>query len=54
MDLSQIPTAALVAELQKRAGVNTVVVPPYEPYAVATGQHTVTDTGPVVILQVWD
>lgn len=54
MDLSKIPTAQLVEELSKREAVQKLNAEPYQPYHITVGETTVSDTGPVVILRVWD
>ena len=54
MDLSKISTARLVEELSKREAVQKLIAEPYQPYQITVGEATVSDTGPVVILRVWD
>ena len=54
MDLSKISTARLVEELSKREAVQKLIAEPYQPYQITVGETTVSDTGPVVILRVWD
>ena len=54
MDLSNVSTAALVEELSKREAVEKITAEPYQPYQITVGEQTVSDTGPVVILQNWD
>jgi len=48
------PTCALVAELQKREGVQTLRVEPHVPYSVGTENEGVNSTGPAVVLVVSD
>lgn len=54
MDLKNVSTKDLVEELSKREGVEKLVVGPYEPCSITTGDQTVNDSGPVVILRIWD
>ena len=54
MDLSKISTAQLVEELSKREAVQKLIAEPYQPYQIPVGETTVSDTGPVVILRIWD
>ena len=54
MDLSKISTAQLVDELSKREAVQKLIAEPYQPYQITVGETTVSDTGSVVILRVWD
>ncbi len=54
MDLSKISTARLVEELSKREAVQKLISEPYQPCQITVGETTVSDTGPVVILRVWD
>ena len=54
MNLSTISTAELVKELFKREAVQKMTVEPYQSYQITVGKHTVSDTGPVVILRIWD
>lgn len=53
-DLSDVSTAALVKELSGRAAVQKLIAEPYQPYEITVGETNVSDTGPVVILRVWD
>lgn len=53
-DLSDVSTAALVKELSERAAVQKLNAEPYQQYEITVGGTTVSDTGPVVILRVWD
>lgn len=53
-DLSKILTCDLVAELEKRQGVQLERVEPYKPYAIDLGDHGHSGTGPVVIVIVTD
>lgn len=46
-DLSNIPTCELVWELERREGVSTCVVDPYE-------DKTVSANGPAIILTIID
>ena len=54
MDLSNVSTAELVRELSNREGVEKIVVEPYQPYPILAGEHHISDSGPIVLLQVWD
>ena len=54
MDLKNISTAELVRELSNREGVEKIVVEPYQPYQIMVGEQNISDSGPIVLLQVWD
>ena len=55
MNLEQISTAQLVKELSKREAVERITVKPYEKYQIVVGeQKIVSDSGPAVLLRVWD
>ena len=54
MDLSTVSTRELVAELQRREAVEVVVAAPYEGYRITVGGREIADTGPAVILRIWD
>lgn len=54
MDLSKISTRELVEELAKREAVEAVTVEPYQTYKIIVGDNEISDTGPVVILRIWD
>ena len=54
MDLSKISTAELVQELSKREAVEKLTVEPYQPYSITVGENTVSESGPIVILRIWD
>ena len=54
MDLSKVSTRGLVEELQKREAVESVVAMPYENYRITVEEREIADTGPAVILRVWD
>lgn len=53
-DLSMVSTAQLVEELSKREAVQKLIAEPYQSYQITVGETTVSDTGPVAILRVWD
>ena len=53
-DLSMVSTAQLVEELSKREAVQKLIAEPYQSYQITVGETTVSDTGPVVILRIWD
>ena len=54
MDLSNVSTAELVRELSNREGVEKIAVEPYQPYHITVGETHVSDSGPIVLLRVWD
>ncbi len=54
MDLSKASTRELVEELAKREAVEKITAEPYQEYKIAIGEKEVFDTGPVVILRIWD
>lgn len=54
MDISKISAAQLVDELSKREAVQALNAEPYQSYQITVGETTVSDTGPVVILRIWD
>ena len=54
MDLSKVSTRGLVEELQKREAVEAVAAAPYEGYRITVGGLEIVDTGPAVILRIWD
>lgn len=54
MDLKNVSTAELVRELSNREGVEKIVVEPYQPYQIIVNEHHISDSGPIVLLQVWD
>lgn len=54
MDLSKVSTQELVEELAKREAVEAVTAEPYQTYKIIVGDNDISDTGPVVILRVWD
>lgn len=54
MDLSKASTRELVEELAKREAVEAVTVEPYKTYKIIVGDNEISDTGPVVILRIWD
>lgn len=54
MDLSKASTRELVEELAKREAVEAVTAEPYQTYKIIVGDNEITDTGPVVILRIWD
>ena len=53
-DLSAVPTRELVDELKKREGVWTTSAEPYEDYSITVGEEIINDSGPVVMLRIWD
>lgn len=54
MDLSNVSTKKLVEELASREAVEKMVVEPYEEYSITVGNQEISDSGPVVILRIWD
>lgn len=54
LDLSSVPTCKLVKELKKREGVWATSVEPYENYSITVGEEIIKDSGPIVILRIWD
>ena len=54
MDLKNISTAELVRELSNREGVENILVEPYQPYQIIVDEHPISDSGPLVLLHVWD
>lgn len=54
MDLSKASTRELVEELVKREAVEQFIVEPYQAYKITIGENEISDTGPTVILRVWD
>lgn len=54
MDLSKVSTRELVEELAKREAVEQFIAEPYQAYKISIGENETTDTGPAVILQIWD
>ena len=54
MDLSKASTRELVEELAKREAVEAVTADPYQTYKIIVGDNEISDTGPVVILRIWD
>lgn len=53
-DLSAVPTCELVDELKKREDVWATSVEPYEDYSITVGEEIIKDSGPVVLLKIWD
>ena len=53
-DLSAVPTCELVDEFKKREGVWATSVEPYEKYSITVGEEIFKDSGPVVMLRIWD
>lgn len=54
MDLSNVSTKKLVEELASREAVEKIVVEPYKEYSITAGNQNISDSGPVVILRIWD
>ena len=54
MDLKNISTAELVRELSNREGVGNILVEPYQPYQIIVGETHISDSGPIVLLRIWD
>ena len=54
MDLKYVSTKALVEELVSREAVEKTVIEPYEKYSITVGEDIIKDSGPVVLLKIWD
>lgn len=54
MDLSKVSTQELVEELRKREAVEVVQVLPYQEYRISVGDRETRDSGPALLLRVWD
>lgn len=54
MDLSKVSTRELVEELAKREAVEQFIAEPYQAYKITVGENETEDTGPAVILRIWD
>lgn len=54
MDLSQASTQELVEELRKREAVEAIQTPPYQEYRILVGDQEIRDSGPALLLRVWD
>ena len=54
MDLKNVSTKKLVDELASREAVERITVEPYEEYSITVGDQKISDSGPVVILRIWD
>lgn len=54
MNLTDFSTKELVEELSKRGAVEKITVEPYEEYNFAIKGEDFSDSGPVVILKVFD
>lgn len=54
MNLKNVSTAELVRELSNREGVEKFTVEPYKPYQIIVGEQKISDSGPAVLLRVWD
>lgn len=54
MDLKNVSTKELVEELAKREAVEKIPVGPYEDYSITVGDREIIDSGPIVILKIWD
>lgn len=54
MDLSKASTRELVEELAKRESVEQFTAEPYQVYKITVGENEISDTGPAIILRVWD
>lgn len=54
LELSTVPTCKLVEELKKREGIWVTSVEPYEKYSITVGEEIIKDSGPVVMLRIWD
>lgn len=54
MDLKNGSTKALVEEFVSREAVEKTVIEPYEEYSITVGEEKIKDSGPVVLLKIWD
>lgn len=54
MDLKNVSTKKLVEELAKREAVEKITAEPYEEYSITVANQKINDSGPVVILRIWD
>lgn len=54
MDLSKVSTQELVEELRKREAVEVVQILPYQEYRITVGDREIRDSGPALLLRVWD
>lgn len=54
MNLSKLSTAELVDELSRREAVEKITAEPYQDYKIIVGDNEIADSGPVVILRIWD
>lgn len=54
MDLSKVSTRELVEELAQREAVERFIAEPYQTYKITVGENETDDTGPAVILRIWD
>ena len=55
MDLKNVPTKELVEELALREAVEKIVVEPYKPFSITVDDQKICyDSGPIVILKIWD
>jgi len=52
MDLSKVSTQELVEELRKREAVEEIL--PYQEYRILVGDRETRDSGPALLLRVWD
>lgn len=54
MDLTKISTSQLVEELMQREAVEKITVEPYQDYKITVGDNEFTDSGPIILLRIWD
>jgi len=54
MELYLISTKELVEELSKREAVEKTTIAPYQEYKIIIDGKEIVDTGPAVILKIWD
>lgn len=54
MELSNISTKELVEELVTREAVEKIMIKPYQEYKIIIDNNEISDTGPAVILRIWD
>lgn len=54
MELSNISTKELVEELVTREAVEKIMIHPYQEYKIIIENNEISDTGPAVLLRIWD
>lgn len=54
MEFSNISTKELVEELVTREAVEKIMINPYQEYKIIIDNNEISDTGPAVLLRIWD